>query len=169
MPLVRPLLAFLAPTALATLSIATAATAPGGGAVLAVHAELLEALDRGDAQRAAALVASGELPTLFLVDQLGRSETRQGHDQVAAGIAAWARAAGGGWTTSVVPVRAECPSGELSFALLRIERRRARGEVVEVERYLSTSLVRHEKDGWKLVHWHLSPAAPAEGVARAGR
>ncbi len=169
MPLTRPLCALLAPVSLALLPLAVApgASSPGPGAVLAMHAALLAALDQGDAARAGAFVAGGDQPTLFLVDQLGRPETRQGHDRVAAAISAWARAEGLGWKSAVTPVRADCPSGELSFAILRIERSRPRGTEQELASYLSTSLVRHEKDGWKLLHWHLSPAEPAGGVVRA--
>jgi len=72
-----------------------------------------------------------------------------------------ARFAGG--STRIVGGWSDCPRGELSWAALELEHTPAEGPA---QRWRSTSLSRHEKGGFRLYLWHLSPD---EGVKLAAR
>jgi hypothetical protein len=149
------------------------AVPPGPGAVISMHVQLFRAIDAGDAERAAAFVGP-DLEATLLLDRARAGEHERelepvldrGRTAVAERLAEWARASKDlGYSTSIEAVRADCSSGELSYAVLEIERSRATATGKEVERYLSTSLVHHRSGGWRLMHWHLSPAGAPE-VAR---
>ncbi|MBI5363914.1 MAG: nuclear transport factor 2 family protein [Planctomycetes bacterium] len=150
-----------------------AAPAPfGPGAVLGLQKQLFAAIDAGDEAKAAALLddtkeggwSDGEnggieRPTLMLLDARGLPVFAHGADAARALLAATARASKDGgpeWTTRIVRSRADCPSGELSYAVLEFER--SRGVKGGVQRYRSTVLARWTDGRMKLVHWHVSAA-----------
>jgi len=162
----RALVPLLALCAVLTATLAPDArsgpAAPAGpGAVVAMHVQLFAALDSGDAARAASFVVPDQEASLLL-DRGGQPELVLGRARVAERLAEWARSSGGaGATTAVEVLRADCPSGALSYAVLEIERSRETAAGGEVRRYVSPSLVQHRDGGWKLMHWHLSPAESA--------
>ena len=164
-----PLLALTAALTATVTPLARPAPAlPGPGAVIEMHSRLFRAIDAGDAERAASFVGPDAKATLFLDRSGARVDVIAGRREVVGRLSAWARESKGlGFETRLEPVRADCPSGDLSYAVLEIERRRETESGTEVERYVSTSLVQHRDGGWKLLHWHLSPAdGPGEKMAR---
>ena len=164
----RTLVPLLLLSAVLTIALAPRARSgpaalPGPGAVVGMHIQLFRALDAGDAGRAASFVGPDQKTTLALDLVGGEPELETGRAGVMQRLAEWARASKGlGYSTSVEVLRADCPSGELSWAVLEIERSRETAAGVEVERYVSTSLVHYRSGGWRLMHWHLSPAGEPE-------
>lgn len=172
---------FLAATGIVWLASAALRPAPvaplpfGPGAVVELHRELFAALDAGDEAKAVALLdttteggwaegADGGLarPTLQLLDERGLPVSAQGPDAARTLLAATARASkdgGPAWSTKIVKLRADCPSGDISYAVLEFER--TRGEKGATQRYRSTALVRWTDGRMKLFHWHVSPADEA--------
>lgn len=142
------------------------AVSHGPHGVIEMHEKLFAALDRGDADAAAAFVAVDRKAqprsvTMYLVDAKGEplAATHAGEARdILAKLAAEAKHAGGTWSTKLVREQADCDSPELSYAILELERTHAIDGKTEVKRYRSSSLVRHEDGGWKLFHWHVSPA-----------
>jgi hypothetical protein len=135
-----------------------------------MHRDLFAALDRGDADAAREFVASdrkgpGGLTTCFLVDRSGRplrSVDATSTRELLARLAGDAKAAGTGFQTKITFESADCPSGDLSYAVLEFERTRIVDEKPETRHYRGTSLVRMEGSKWKLTHWHVSEARAAE-------
>jgi hypothetical protein len=142
----------------------------GPGAILAMHRDLFAAIDRGDGAAAAAFLGSdrkgpGGSTSLFLLDRAGAPTRATGATdarELLAKVAAESKSAGGTFQTRITTEIAECPASELAFAVLELERVHAHDGREEVRRYRSTSLVRYEESGWKLLHWHLSAAAGTE-------
>ena len=141
-------------------------SALGPGAVIEMHKQLFAALDRGDADAAREFVegdrkATPRTSTMFLIDGSGApvkaSDADESRDLLAR-LAAESKKAGGIWTTTLTSEAADCYSPELSYAVLELERSHAIGDKTEVRRYRSTSLVRYADKGWKIFHWHVSPA-----------
>jgi ketosteroid isomerase-like protein len=175
-------LALLALVPVTFLFRPAAAPAVGPGGVIDMQVRLFRALDTGDAAAAAAFVdtdpngglADGQdgglqTPSVFLLDAQGAPIVAHGAENVKKLLAAQAQASKDGgpeWTTRILRSRADCYSGDLSYAVLELER--SRGVKGGVHRYRSTALVRHAKDGgWKLMHWHVSSAeAPADSDRR---
>lgn len=143
---------------------ATAAPAgplPGPGGVIDMHRKLFDAIDRGDGQAAASFASDRQDSVLFWFDEGGMPRSASGAlvgMKVLAKLAADARAAGGSFATSITTSRADCPSGELSWCVLEFERKHATEAGTAVRRYRSTSLVAMTRDGFRLVHLHVSPA-----------
>ena len=146
--------------------VAAPTPTPGGGAVLAMHREFLQALDAGDAQAAQRFLAADTGPesarpcTLYLVgagdtpaSAVGNAESKA----LLARILDEQRAAGGAWETRITRSWSDCPTAEVSWAVLEFERTQEKDGVARTSRYRSTSIVRHD-DGWKLTAWHVSPA-----------
>lgn len=175
----RPLslLAVSAAAALAVTLLAARPAAPafGPGAVLEMHRALFKAIDSGDAEKAAALVdSSGEnskspafaSPSVYLVDANGLPVSARNLEETRALLAQLARASRDGgpeWSTTIQRSQADCGSPDLSCVVLELER--SRGVKGGVRHYRSTSLVRWTDAGFRLVHWHVSPAD--EPTARA--
>jgi hypothetical protein len=157
-------LPFLASNALAR----PAAPVLGPGAVIEMHKSLLAAIDRGDAEKAASFVDAkgGDVkssafakPSLFLIDAHGLPVAARDLTDSRNAIAELAKASKDGgpeWSSKIVSVQADCGTPELSCVVLEFER--TSGVEGGERRYLSTSVVRWTNDGFKLVHWHVSPA-----------
>lgn len=171
-----PLLAASAAALAVTLLAARpAAPAFGPGAVLEMHRALFKAIDSGDAEKAAALVDSGgendksaafASPSVYLVDATGLPVAAHNLEETRALLAQLARASRDGgpeWSTTIQRSQADCNASDLSCVVLEIER--SRGVKGGVRRYRSTSAVRWTEGGFRLVHWHVSPAD--EPTARA--
>ncbi len=163
----------------APVSAPAPAPVPGGGAVLAMHRELLGALDAGDVQAAQGFLSADSQPesaeggrpcTLFLVGADGSPVSAVGNGESRALLArflAEQTALGGKFETRITRAWTDCPSAEVSWAVLEFERAHSEDGAVRTRRYRSTSIVRHD-DGWKLTAWHVSPAdAPSAGIAAA--
>jgi ketosteroid isomerase-like protein len=157
----------------------SSAPPPGPGAVISMHIQLMRAIDGADADKAASFVGPKTDTSMFF-DRDERPEVIRGRAAVAERLSEWARESRiGNYSTKVTPIASDCFSGDLSYAVLEIERsmKTTSGGSMVVERYVSTSLVQYREGGWKLMHWHLSPASaidPAlrpssERNARAGR
>lgn len=149
-------------------------SALGPGAVIEMHKQLFAALDRGDADAAREFVegdrkATPRTSTMFLVDASGAPVKATDADEsrdLLARLAGQAKSAGGTWATTLTSEAADCYSPELSYAVLELERSHTVGGKTEVRRYRSTSLVRYADKGWKIFHWHVSPAdEPARAPA----
>lgn len=150
----------------------------GPGAVLDMHKQLLAAIDAGDEAKATAVLdetkeggwtdsENGGIarPTLMLLDAHGLPVYAHGVEAARALLAQTARASKDGgpeWTTRVVRSRADCPSGDVSYAMIEFER--SRGVKGGVYRYRSTVLARWTDGKMKLFHWHVSAAD--EGTAK---
>lgn len=141
----------------------------GPGAVIEMQRELFAAIDAGDTERALAFLHEdmhmqrswGKRPcTLFLPESGEGTTTARDHAQSRAALRRFVEE-GKGWKTEVTEATADCSSEDVSWAVLELTRRRE-VEGREVERRLrATALVTYD-DGWKLTHWHVSPAdAPA--------
>jgi hypothetical protein len=74
---------------------------------------------------------------------------------------------GGSVKTTVKPLSTDCFSAELSYAVLEVERVHERGGQTWTETFVSTSLVTYADNGWKLTHWHLTPAGDLPGATMA--
>lgn len=147
--------------------LTSAAPSPtlGPGAILEMHKQLFAAIDKGDAEKAASFVAdsggTAEHPvTAFLIDENGKPTQAEGKTAVKELVTKLAKSSVDGgpeWTTTIVKTEADCPSGEMSWAVIEFDRNR--GVKGGLKRYRSTSLVRYvEGAGWKIWHWHVSPA-----------
>lgn len=144
--------------------------APGGGSVLAMQKALFAAIDRGDGEVARTFVAPdrkgpGGMTSLFLIDRSGvamRATDAPSARDAFAKLAAESKAAGGTFETKITSESADCPSSELSFAVVEFERIHTLGGKVETRRYRGTLLVRHDGAAWKVSHWHVSPASGLE-------
>lgn len=141
-------------------------TAVGPGGILQMHAQLLAALDAGDGRAVAAHIGGGESTTLFLCEPDAEPVVAMDRKNVCDELIRWAErsAKAGEWSSRSVPVRVDCPTSDLSYAIMEIERR-AKGSK-DVERYHSTALVEHRGGKFKIVHWHLSPARDAKSLGR---
>lgn len=157
---------------LVTLPVLAALTSsrpalPGPGGVVDAHVRLFAALDRGDADAAAAFFTRTKAGMELTSDgKFRESPGAQFFVPAAAADPAQAlaqRFAGG--TTKVLSGWSDCPDGDLSWASLELEHTPKGGTP---QRWHSTSLVRHGKDGFRLWYWHLAPVAGA-GAAVAGR
>lgn len=158
----------------AKTAAASGPVALGPGGVLDLHVKLFRAVDQRDRKgvqeilegsRRGALIANGEWEfdghamRHFLPDPEGRPFVVDDEDHAAKLLLAMDGSdSKGPWKTEVVEGWMDCPSADISFATLTIERSRALGEKTEKVRYHITSLVSHTDDGWKLWHMHLSPA-----------
>jgi len=159
----------LAGTALAAAHMTPTVPAPGPGAVIAMHQKLFQAIDAGNAERALEFLSAdlnmqdehrGRPCTLFLVDGSGAPVTSVGAEASRELLASWIAASEGRWETKLTSARDDCFSGELSYAVLEFERKRTDTKKPVVRRYRSTSLVTYD-EGWKITHWHVSPAGEA--------
>lgn len=161
----------------ATLLLLTPLTPTlGPGAVLDLHRQLFTALDTGDAAKALTYLdttstdgyAEGQdgglaSPSLQLLDATNHPVSAYGPDACRALLTTLARPANDPtpWRTKIVSSRSDCPSGDLSYAVLEFER--MRGDSGPVTRYRSTALTRWTRDGgMKLFHWHVSLAPVPE-------
>lgn len=156
------LLAPAAVLAMLAASPSAAPAAPGPGGVLEAHRLLFQAIDKGDADAARAFVAGREDEVFFWVD--GRGEPREATGPKACGQALADLATeskDAGIVTSIKSWRADCPSGEASWCVLELERKREGKNGPEVQRLRSTSLVQFTSNGIKLFHLHVSPADAA--------
>lgn len=173
-----PLVAALASAALVVTSLAMRPAPPapfGPGEVIRMHTQLLDALDRGDAEKAASFVNAGvganddevwTQPSLYLVDERGLPVSATTLESSRAVLGKLARASQDGgpqWSTRILRQQADCRADGIVGVVLELER--SRGVKGGVLHYRSTSLVRWTKDGFRLVHWHVSPAD--EPTARA--
>ena len=158
-----PVLAILALTA-----NSPAAPAPGPGAVIAMHKAMFRAIDGGDLEGALGFLHAdmdmdrdyGQRPcTLFLVGDEGAPVSADGFAASNQLLADWLDSGASGWKTRITSAHDNCLSGELSYAVLEFERTRATKLGTETRRYRSTSLVTYD-EGWKITHWHVSPAGP---------
>lgn len=171
---------------IAALASSSLTPRPGPGAVLEMHKQLFAAIDAGDEARAVTFLdpakeggwPDGEggglgRPTLMLTAADGMPASANGAEEARALLAKIARASRDGgpeWSTKIVTSRSDCHSSELSYATFEFER--TRGVKGGTQRWRSTSLVRHtEGGGWKLFHWHVSPAdeATAQLVSAVGK
>lgn len=179
-PLAAPLCAASAVVlALAARPAAPAPAVPfGPGAVIEMHTQLLGALDRGDGEKAASLLVSGaenddpvwNQPSLFLDDERGlpaSATTLASAKELLAKRARASKDGGPEWSTKIVRQQADCRSEGVTGVVLELER--SRGVKGGVFHYRSTSLVRWTKDGFRLVHWHVSPADEETARAIAAR
>lgn len=126
-----------------------------------MHEQLFDAIDRGDGQAAASCASERPDSVLFWFDERGMPRSASGAlvgMKVLAKLAADSRAAGGTFTTTLTSSRADCPSDDLSWCVLECERKHATAGGTQVRRYRSTSLVALTRDGFRLVHLHVSPA-----------
>jgi len=142
---------------------ASSATAlPGPGGVIALHERLFEALDDLDLEALDKILdvdsPDGRRKTVLLFDDGGEDPiTAWGHGGAREALTRWAAMTGSG--TRIVRQQVDCPSGEMSYAVLEFERiQRFTDGSARLRRFRSTSLVRHAQGGWKLFHWHVSPA-----------
>lgn len=142
----------------------------GPGGVLAMQRDLFAAIDRGDGDGAGNFVAAdrkgpGGMTSLFLVDRSGalvRAADASSCRDALARLAAESKAAGGTFATKITWESADCPSSELSYAVIEFDRAHTLDGKVETRRYRGTLLVRMEGSEWKVAHWHVSPAAARE-------
>jgi len=144
--------------------------AAGPGAVMAMQRDLFAAIDRGDGEAARSFVASdrkgpGGMTTLFLIDRAGTlvraTDSGSARDALAR-LAGESKVAGGSFATKITMESADCPSSDLSYAVIEFERVHTLDGKVDTRRYRGTLLVRHEESGWKVTHWHVSPGSGAE-------
>jgi hypothetical protein len=148
--------------------------AAGPEGVIAMHQQLLAALDRGDGEAAAAFVG-GDLKgrpgttTLMIVDAAGTpvlADDAGSSGDLLRKLAAIAKGSKNPWTSTITrELQVECYAPEISWAVLEIERAREVDGKKEIRRFRSTALVRREGEAWKLFHWHLSPADDPKGAA----
>lgn len=140
---------------------------PGPGGVVDAHVKLFAALDRGDADAAAAYFTRTEQGLELGADGTFRKSPGAQYflpavsEDPARELAA--RFAGG--RTKIVGGWSDCPSGALSWAALELEHTPKGGEA---QRWHSTGLVSHGDDGWRLWYLHLAPVGKAAGAV-AGR
>ena len=157
--------------ALASSSVAdpTPLLPVGPASVIEMHQDLFRALDSGDADRAASFLHKDMFMDdkwrkrpcqLFLTDTDGSVQSSLSYVDSRKLMGDLARRFGpssGCVKTTVRALSSDCRV-ELSYAVLEIEREHRQGQKSWTERFISTSLVTHD-GGWKLTHWHLSPAA----------
>ena len=179
--MLKSILALLAlPIVLALLALAPASATPqpaplGPGGVLELHEKLFAALDKGDAAAVKTMLGGhkrglvhkddrwaqeGLTMRTFLVDGKGTPRSGDGVEAAVKLLFTWDGASKKNprWKTTILEGWMDCPSEEISFATLQFERTRTVGDEIQTKRYRSTSLVSHTKRGWKLWHFHVSPA-----------
>ena len=132
----------------------------GPGNVLAVHLDVLRALDSGDqneltksfsanAQLLLVDEERGEPLAISSIDGLGSAFTHKS-----------TQGASLGWESRIVDSTTECPSGRLASGTIVFERRRTVAGNPYVRRYRSTALLKHDGGRLRIFYWHVSPAAP---------
>ncbi len=129
----------------------------GGTAILELNKHLFAAVDSGDEERVKSFFGSDSSPC-FLVDVDGKP-TRTDAANSAASFARWASDTKkeGGFATDVSVVKYDCPSGEVSYAVMDLERKPLAKDGVPIK-LRATTLVRYEGNAWKLFHFHISRA-----------
>jgi hypothetical protein len=153
-----------AAVAITTILTSSAPVLPGPGGVIHAHENLFAALDRGDAEAAASLFT--RTGTGMSMNREGKWEGSPGSalylsDTSATGVAQTAPILEGlaerfkGGKTEIVRAWSDCPSENVSFAILEFEHTSHAGET---SRYRSTALAQHQKKGFRFYHWHISPA-----------
>jgi len=169
------LLAALAASALLLLTPRgdAARPAPGPGAVIHMHERLFAAIDSGDVDAALGFLHTdmrmedewSKRPCqVFIAEPSGVALGARNHAESRELLARFVKdqkAKGGRVKTEVVPLSTNCYSGELSYGVMELVRTRTEGKQISEERWISTALVT-EDGGWKLTHWQLAPAPPAE-------
>lgn len=144
----------------------------GPGGILEMHRHLFAAMDRGEVEAVKSFIDddrrnSERQDSLFLVEASGapvRAWGGAGARELLARLVEADKKSGGEWKTTITKSSAECPSGDLSYAVLEFERAHIVDGKTVLERYRSTSLVRMSEGQWKLFHWHVSPAMPTESA-----
>ncbi len=142
---------------------------PGPGAVEAMHKQFFAALDRGDHAAAEGFLVAetntkdaqaNRWPWIRLPVENGVLESFDGLERARQGLRRFAGSAttktSGPATTRVVRSQADCP-GEVSYAVMEIERSVGADDARRTQRFLWTSLVRYVDGGWKIFHAHVSP------------
>ncbi len=142
----------------------------GPGGVYEMHLKLLRAIDAGDEAKVCQFFAESTAGVgvdangrfgdargfgAFVLDGKGKPVSCDGVHCAADCLAKWG---GEGWTTRITDGWMDCPTSNLSYATLELERTCTVGDGVEVRRFRLTSLVRHTKTGFKVWQMHLSPA-----------
>lgn len=154
---------------LALSAVSPTPPTPGPGAVIGMHKVMFRAIDAGDVDAALAFLHPdmhmdreyGKRPcTLFLVEDDDTPLSADGFAESKKLLASWIDSGASGWETRITGAHDDCLSGELSYAVLEFERTRTTKLGSETRKYRSTSLVTYD-DGWKLTHWHVSPAGAA--------
>ena len=142
-------------------SALTSAPPPRGpGNVLAVHLDVLRALDAGDA---AALRKSFSADAqLLLVDEdQGQPLPIAALDGIGSAFTHMStQGTSLGWTSRIVDSTTECPSGRLASGTIVFERRRTVAGRPFVRTYRSTALLKHDGGRLRIIYWHVSPAEP---------
>jgi hypothetical protein len=141
----------------------------GPGAVIHMHEELFRAIDAGDAEIAIGFLHKDmdmddkwrKRPCqIFFTDIQGKTVRAMNHSdsrKLMTRMTQRLAASEGSVKTTIRPLSSNCFSAKLSYAVLEIKRVYRHGKKSWIERFVSTSLVTHD-NGWKLTHWHLSPA-----------
>ncbi len=157
--------------ALASFSFAnlTPLAPVGPASVIEMHQDLFRALDSGDADRATGFLHRDMFMNdkwrkrpcqLFITDTDGSVQSSLSYADSRKLMQDLARRFGpssGCVKTTIRALSSECTE-PVSYAVLEIERKYRLGNKSWTEKFISTSLITHNS-GWKLTHWHLSPAA----------
>lgn len=136
-----------------------ALASPGPGGVLELHRRLFAALEAHDREAALTVldVDRKALPVSVVLFDGGPPLTARTRDGAAEALIEWAARTGSG--TRIVRQQVECPSTDLSYAVLELERvQTSKDGTRRLRRFHATSLVREVEGRWKLFHWHVSPA-----------
>jgi len=188
--LLIPVLAALSAPFLA-LDAATPPPPPGPGGVIHAMQGFCAAVDRGDADYLAKAMAkrgaggpygfdreNGRIRQLegssfALFDVTAASEPFAATDQADfVGRMIKDVAHGNGKVETVIhSIRADCPSGDCSYAFLEFDRVFTNGDVKTVVPMRATALVRHTGEGapdFRVFHWHASLAGAPDNEARKG-
>lgn len=167
---------------------ATAPPLYGPGGVLAMHQRFFTALDGGDVGTIGSILtgsprgltwssddkedkrAEGDERggwgeprgfQAFLYDHKDQPRNCDKESRAVKWLSVWSQNTvepGGRWKTRITDAWMDCPSGDLGYAVLELERTYTTEDRIEVRRYRSTSLVSYTPGGWKLWHLHVSPA-----------
>ncbi len=150
---------------------ARTAPPPGPGTVIEAVRDWLAAIDRGDAEALAARLAPapGDAFTLDDDGALASIEDPQPalfDDAIAAMATAGDGRAREPLRTEVRSIRAACPSGDLSFAVVELERHYGRGADAKRVALRATALLRwtdggDAEPGMRVFHWHAAPLGDA--------
>ncbi len=146
----------------------------GPGALIEMHERIFKALDTVDPEALYADLLPDRDFLLFVPGPQG-PERHQGRD------AAWewfkqrleeTKAAGGKWSTQMTWKNADCHSPELGYAVIEFTRSHEKDGAVTRTSWRSTALGRYVDGKFRLLHWHVSPAAeatvPPPAVKKAG-
>lgn len=154
---------------------------PGPGGVIDSMRSFLRAVDQGDREALARHLSDRGRGQLYGFDEAGeRIHHLEGAQQSFYDVSAFGepleatsreqildelvvKVRGGEVKTVLTSIRAECPSGECSFAVLEFDRIYKKGDKKTVVPMRATALVTHgggEAPHFKLFHWHASRVQP---------